>query len=793
MDYFDVGFNVINGSFPSSLRSWTGLTTLILEENHFIGGIPDFLSEFNNLLELKIGGNLFKGEIPKSIGALHNLIYGLNLSANGLTGEIPLEIGKLIKLQSLDVSLNNLTGSIDVLGELLSLIEVNISYNNFNGSVPKNLMKLLNSSPSSFLGNSHICINCSPLDGLNCTKASHLEPCSNEFIDHNHKRISKLVIVMIEVGSSMFVSAMLVVLVHMNLQKRYKQEVNASVEGEGPLASSFIIIGRGANQHIGQINKQEVMIRTEKHLSSLVKQVMKVTNNLNDQHIVGRGAHGIVYKVQLGPDQALAAKKISFSTNRGKSKHKLKETMVREVQISGMIDHPNLASYTDYWFGKDYGVILYKYMENGSLHDVLHDERNPPPSLKWNVRLNIAIGAANGLAYLHYNCRPPIVHRDIKPKNILLDHNLEPVITDFGTSLRRRWHEHSIFPENRQRLSAYIAGTIGYIAPENAYAIVVSRKSDVYSYGVVLLELITRKKVLDQSFMEEGTSLVRWIRSVYTEPQKIGEIVDSSLAGEFSQSIIIMKQVSAVLDLALRCTQRDPRKRPTIRKVVRFFQNPIFLKQRHEYDDEAPHPQAQVEPSKISDSYSTNPTNSISNSKVASKEEVSNFWQTTNSLEVKNNQHKSHIAWRFPPEGWVKVNIHSNATGGICGGIMRGDSGEWLQGFTVRFAAYNESDDVVAGIWGIYHGMKMAWEFGFPRVIIETDNLTAVQLLLYVPTNKKDWEVKVQYIFREGNLCANWLVNSVDYWGEDVILKTPPKELVDILNQDVFDASTPMA
>ena len=119
-----MGFNFLNGSFPSSLRSWTNITTLVLRQNHFTGGIPEFLAELSNLRELQLGG-----KIPRLMGTLYNLFYGLNLSANGLIGSIPSEIGKLGLLQSLDISLNNLTGSIDDLEGLVSLIEVNVSYN----------------------------------------------------------------------------------------------------------------------------------------------------------------------------------------------------------------------------------------------------------------------------------------------------------------------------------------------------------------------------------------------------------------------------------------------------------------------------------------------------------------------------------------------------------------------------------------------------------------------------------------------------------------------------------------
>ncbi|RYQ84840.1 hypothetical protein HN51_059375 [Arachis hypogaea] len=226
MDHFDVGFNSLNGSFPLSLRNWTGITTLILRENHFTGGIPSFFSELSKLRELQLGGNLIGGTIPPLLGKLQKLFYGLNLSSNGLTGVLPLELGQLQELQSLDISLNNLTENIDVLTQL-PLIEINISYNFLYGLVPISLCKFLDSSSSSFLGNPHLNVSCSPSSGLDWTNTCNLKPCPYQLTDH--KGISALVILMIDLGSSLFVSAMLVALLLMYLRKK---EMKNYVYGE---------------------------------------------------------------------------------------------------------------------------------------------------------------------------------------------------------------------------------------------------------------------------------------------------------------------------------------------------------------------------------------------------------------------------------------------------------------------------------------------------------------------------------------------------------------------------------
>lgn len=217
-------------------------------------------------------------------------------------------------------------------------------------------------------------------------------------------------------------------------------------------------------------------------------------------------------------------------------------------------------------------------MENGSLHDILH-EKKPPPPLTWDVRCKIAVGIAQGLLYLHYDCVPPIVHRDIKPKNILVNDNMEPIISDFGTALCKKLSEDSnSHSETRKMLSSRVVGTPGYIAPENAYDVVPGRKSDVYSYGVVLLEIITRKKLLVPSMNDEAeeTHIVTWARSVMMETGKIENIVDPYLVSVFPNSTTLVKQVNAVLSLALQCTEKDPRRRPTMKDVIDFYNNYLF-------------------------------------------------------------------------------------------------------------------------------------------------------------------------------------------------------------------------
>ncbi|KAK4269561.1 hypothetical protein QN277_022702 [Acacia crassicarpa] len=536
---FDVGFNFLNGSFPSSMKSWTGLAKLILRENHFSGVAPLFFLD-TQLLELQLGGNMFAGEIPTSIRSLIPL-YELNLSSNKLTGEIPDTFAELSMLQSLDLSLNNFSGNIQVLGSLISLSKVNISNNSFSGPLPQWTTQLLERrkqqlelSPSSFLGNPGLCVDCSILDNLICINSTNLKSCDSTSIDHKGSKLPKLVVFVICLT---FVVLCLPSVIYISW---FAQISNVVVNVD--------------------YEEQEALFSNDEGYFSIIN-LLEATEHLRDEYIIGEGGQGIVYKAELDIG-VFAIKKVKFAkSNRRKS------NMIREIGMTRKIRHKNVARCLGSWIGEEYGLIVSRYMENGSLHDVLH-ENNQLPCLAWNVRYKIAIGIAKGLSYLHHDHDPPILHRDIKPKNVLLDSDMQPCITDFGISIALNQ------PSTTMHLrSTYHLGTRGFMAPEIASVAVPSCELDVYSYGVILLELITRKKVLDSSFVEEETTLVGWFKAVWRRTNGLEEIVDSSIVRELSD-LNVKVQIIKVILVALICTETDPGKRLKMRDVIEFFETP---------------------------------------------------------------------------------------------------------------------------------------------------------------------------------------------------------------------------
>ncbi|KAI3767244.1 hypothetical protein L2E82_17333 [Cichorium intybus] len=449
-----------------------GLMRLDLSDNHFSGSIPVFISEFKALIDLRLGGNSLGGRIPSSIIDL-GMLCTLNISNNGVTGEIPSGLRKMVMLQQLDVSHNHLAGNLASVAELRGLTDLNISYNLFTGSIPAALVKFLNASFYSFLGNPSLCVDC----GLNCDAGRNFRRCAHL----NHIGLTKFETAMVVLGSSV---------------------------------PFFAVVGLGRMFQYRQRQKSDI-----EDGDILFNRVMEATEDLNDKYIIGQGAHGTVYKAFLGNnDDVYAVKKLMFEYSE-----EARAGMVREIKTVGKVRHRNLVKLEDILIKTNYGLILYRYMQNGSLHDILH-EAYPPPLLDWSMRCNIALGTAYGLEYLHFDCHPAITYMNMK--------NTSFVIT-----------------------------------AEYAFTCTKSMESDVYSYGVVLLELLTRKKAVDPSFAD-GLHIVRWVRSVWNEKVEIGLVVDEGVYNNRYDSFV-REQVIEVLRLALRCTDSEASKRPSMRVVVK--------------------------------------------------------------------------------------------------------------------------------------------------------------------------------------------------------------------------------
>lgn len=274
--------------------------------------------------------------------------------------------------------------------------------------------------------------------------------------------------------------------------------------------------------------------------------IMRITENLNEKYIIGYGASSTVYKCVLKNCKPVAIKKLYSHFPQS-----LKE-FETELETVGSIKHRNLVCLQGYSLSPTGNLLFYDYMENGSLWDIIHGS-SKKQKLDWETRLCIAMGAAEGLAYLHHDCCPRIIHRDVKSSNILLDKDFKAHLTDFGIA-------KSVCP-SKSHTSTYIMGTIGYIDPEYARTSRLTEKSDVYSFGIVLLELLTGRKPVDSE-----TNL-HYLILTKAASNAVMETVDP----EISATCKDLGEVKKIFQLALLCTKRQPSERPTMHEVARVI------------------------------------------------------------------------------------------------------------------------------------------------------------------------------------------------------------------------------
>ncbi|KZV21326.1 hypothetical protein F511_32143 [Dorcoceras hygrometricum] len=511
--------NNFSGKFPVEICGLQEVKKMDCSKNQFFGDLPSCMSQLSKLQEFHIQENQFSGEIPKGIGDWTELTQ-LDLSDNRFSGSIPAEIGSLPVLTHLDLSHNSLSGEIPISLTNLKLNEFNVSYNRLQGKVPLGFDTKF--FLSSLIGNPNLC---SP-------DLSPLPPCSRS------KHVNFVL-----VGILSVLALILVVLLWLLIKT--KKLISFGKRKKSWKITSF--------QRIG-FNEEEVLAA------------------LKDENLIGSGGSGRVYRVKLKSGQTVAAKRL-WGTHRIAESEGVFHS---EVETLGRIRHANIVRLLFSCMGEDIKVLVYDYMKNGSLGDMLNDEKHGA-YLDWPKRFAIALGAAQGLAYLHHDCVPAIVHRDVKPNNILMDEEFKPKVADFGLAKAVRQDELQ-----SDQLMSRVAGSYGYIAPEYAYTMKVTEKSDVYSFGVVLLELITGKRPNDPSF-GESKNIVRWVTEIAFKSSKQGSdnaigtmdktCFDQLLDPRMNSSTIEYDEVEKILNVALSCTAELPVSRPSMRRVVELIKD----------------------------------------------------------------------------------------------------------------------------------------------------------------------------------------------------------------------------
>lgn len=279
---------------------------------------------------------------------------------------------------------------------------------------------------------------------------------------------------------------------------------------------------------------------------------------LSSKDVIGAGGYGTVYRLRVDDKTAFAVKRL----NRGSAD--MERGFERELDTMGDIKHRNIVPLCGYYAAPHFNLLIYDLMPNGSLDDALHSRRHNHRTaatslLDWAARFRVALGVARGLSYLHHDCIPHVIHRDIKPSNILLDHDMQPRLSDFGLA--------TLMKPDASHVTTAVAGTFGYLAPEYFDTGRATTKGDVYSYGVVLLELLTGKRPTDESFLENGTRLVTWVKETM-EDKREDHAIDQALLPCLPAAADDVRLLFAVAD---RCLHSDPATRPTMAQVVKML------------------------------------------------------------------------------------------------------------------------------------------------------------------------------------------------------------------------------
>ncbi|KAL2330058.1 hypothetical protein Fmac_017639 [Flemingia macrophylla] len=505
--HLDLSNNDLSGELPTSLGNLIQLESLNISSNNIQGSIPRELLFLKNLITLDLSINKINGTLPIPLTNLTKL-KNLDISSNHIGGELPLELGYLPSLQGLDLSQNDLTGTIPP--TLENIFEVNLSFNHLTGRIPQGLTE------ADLEGNEGVCS-----EYLYFQNVYHFQPCSALGNTRDNKVKHSLVIVFPILIFLIIALLLLLYLRYIRIRNNNKQPKTTPTTKNGDLFCIW--------KYDGSIAYEDIISATE---------------DFDMKYCIGTGAYGSVYRAQLPSGNIVALKKLhGFET----ALSTFDESFRNEVKVLSEIKHRHIVKLYGYCLHRRNMFLIYEYMENGSLFSVLYDDMEAM-ELDWRKRVSIVKGTAHALSYLHNDCSAPIVHRDVSTSNVLLNSKWEPSVGDFGTA---RFLNRTI-----------VAGTIGYIAPELAYTMVVSEKCDVYSFGVVTLETLVGKHPKEILSSLQSTSSYDGIGIA------LCDVLDQRLP---QPTFSVLLDIVRLAIVAFACLNLNPSSRPTMKCVSQCF------------------------------------------------------------------------------------------------------------------------------------------------------------------------------------------------------------------------------
>nr|XP_023909804.1 MDIS1-interacting receptor like kinase 2-like [Quercus suber] len=501
--------NQLSGNIPLEIGMLSVLDHCNLAANNLSGLIPKQLGECSRLLFLNLSRNTLDGSIPCDIGSLQSL-QGLDVSKNFLVGEIPRKLGGMKQLDILNLSHNNLFGSIpSTFRDSVSLTSIDISYNELEGPIPN--ITAFRKAPIAALKNNR---------GL-CGNVVGLKACPKRIPNRSSKRHNQFLVIIL-------------------------------VSFLGTLLIIFIIVGvlflcpivKKIEDKPRETHDDNIFAIWSYEGKMVYKNIIEATEEFDSKYCIGVGGYGSVYKAELPTSQVVAVKKLHPLLDGEISNQK---AFTSEICALTEIRHRNIVKLYGFCSHPKHSLLVYEFLESGSLVKLLNSEERAK-SFDWFKRVNVIKGVANALSYMHHDCLPSIIHRDISSKNILLDQKYEARISDFGTARLLKpdsfnWTSH--------------AGTFGYMAPELAYTMEVNEKCDVFSFGVVTLEIIMGKHPRDlTSSLSSPTFTIRELL--------LKDVLDQRLSLPMDEAA---REVFSIAKIAIACLHTIPQSRPTMRQV----------------------------------------------------------------------------------------------------------------------------------------------------------------------------------------------------------------------------------